>query len=45
MTRLSPTHRTRVYRTLFVRGVMLFAAAVSLVAAPAAQAQGRRAHQ
>ena len=43
MTRLSPTRRMRVYRTLFVRSAMLLAVAVSLVAVPAAQAQGRRA--
>src|SRR5436190_24402347 len=41
MTHFSLTCRTRVYRTLFVRSAMV-ALAVSLVAAPAAQAQGRR---
>jgi len=42
MTHFSLTCRTRVYRTLFVQSAVLLAVAVSLVAAPAAQAQGRR---
>src|SRR5436190_15658880 len=42
MTHFSLTCRTRVYRTLFVRSALL-AIAVSLIAVPGAQAQGRRA--